>query len=264
MSTSTPSSDPSAALGQAARPSSRWSEIEDDILKQAVALHGVNQWDDVARMVWTRKSAEECRSRWAELVPILHDSLARREYHLEQEQKLRKRSMTASAATSDTSTTAFPYMPSSQRLEYILPSVRALGRPVPGTEYPFPNMSEAAGTAKSRTEPSSPTPASPLPAITIPIPIPEPLPSTPEAAARSRRNTEPSARSSPPPYRSTVRPQRGAEQQQPQSERIAPHPLMPGRPRKRSVVSAPARDDATTSESSRMGERGRGEVGRYI
>ncbi|KAI1496381.1 hypothetical protein F5X99DRAFT_414152 [Biscogniauxia marginata] len=53
----------------------RWSEIEDKILKEAVSRHGVNQWDGVARLIWT-KSADECRARWAELVPVLHDNLA--------------------------------------------------------------------------------------------------------------------------------------------------------------------------------------------
>ncbi|KAI5925064.1 hypothetical protein F4810DRAFT_87102 [Camillea tinctor] len=52
-----------------------WSEIEDKILKEAVSRHGVNQWDGVARLIWT-KSADECRARWAELVPVLHEHLA--------------------------------------------------------------------------------------------------------------------------------------------------------------------------------------------
>ncbi|KAI1638384.1 hypothetical protein F4809DRAFT_260995 [Biscogniauxia mediterranea] len=52
-----------------------WSEIEDKILKEAVSRHGVNQWDGVARLIWT-KTADECRARWAELVPVLHENLA--------------------------------------------------------------------------------------------------------------------------------------------------------------------------------------------
>ncbi|XXH06056.1 component of the polarisome [Hypoxylon texense] len=55
----------------------RWSEIEDNLLKTAVERHGVDAWGKVAQMVWFRNPAQ-CRARWAELVPLLHDEVARR------------------------------------------------------------------------------------------------------------------------------------------------------------------------------------------
>ncbi|KAI1334634.1 hypothetical protein F5Y15DRAFT_286933 [Xylariaceae sp. FL0016] len=51
-----------------------WSEVENQILKKAVERHGVSKWDAVAKMIWTGKSPEACRARWAQLVPQLHDS----------------------------------------------------------------------------------------------------------------------------------------------------------------------------------------------
>ncbi|KAI0383646.1 hypothetical protein F5Y04DRAFT_287321 [Hypomontagnella monticulosa] len=222
-------SNPSSGPEQTTKPPTRWSEIEDKILKQAVALHGVSHWEDVAKLIWTRKSAEECRARWAELVPILHETLARREYDIEQQKRNRKRSMTTSGS------------PASASTSYVLPPLPCADL---GDKYSYaPTTSKAAGTAKSRTEPSSPESES----LLSMFPVPASLPSSPGAAMRTRRYTEPDTR----PSEQTARPRRGEPREQ-----VAPHPLMPGRPRKTSAsTSIPS--EVTTSDNSWVGERGR-------
>ncbi|KAF3069851.1 hypothetical protein GL218_07826 [Daldinia childiae] len=211
------------------QPSARWSEIEDRILKQAVARHGVSHWDDVAKMVWTRKSAE-CRARWAELVPILYQGLARRESALEQR---RTRSITVSAVASSAT------MPQPQQGDDDdddddeTPQTQTPPLPIQGQLRPKGELppTRVEGTAKFNTEPSSPSSPTPL-TPTTESPLPPPLSST---SARNRRNTEPGER----PFRaeSTSRGRREERRQW-----LAPHPLMPGRPRRTPTSS---RDTST-------------------
>ncbi|KAI0105992.1 hypothetical protein F4814DRAFT_452369 [Daldinia grandis] len=194
----------------------RWSDIEDRILKQAVARHGVSHWDDVARAVWTRKSAEECRARWAALVPVLYQGLARRESALEQCR--RGRSVTVSAVASSAS------MPGQGDGDASSPTL------------PLPRAAE--GSVKFHTEPSSPTPLA-----TPTAESPSLLLSS--ASARNRRNTEPGER----PLRTgSASRGRGEEGR----EWLAPHPLMRGRPRRTPTSSRDTSvfkgKDSTTKE----------------
>ncbi|OTA68325.1 hypothetical protein K449DRAFT_461188 [Hypoxylon sp. EC38] len=225
------SKDPSSGLHEEPKPSSRWTEIEDSILKQGVARHGVSHWDDVAKMIWTRKSAEECRARWAELVPLLHDSLARRESDLEQHER-RKRSMTASASVSKT-----PRRLEAASLEPLLsPVVKEQNR------ESRVEVIETAAHVRSSTRPSTPTPQ-------IPSTIKPPLSSSGSAptavsTVRSRRNTEPVAR----PCQTAA----SSSGEQNNHEWLAPHPLMPGRSRNPSVSSrnAPASRNGEDNKTS--------------
>ncbi|KAI1655320.1 hypothetical protein F4813DRAFT_391742 [Daldinia decipiens] len=210
--------------------SSRWSQIEDRILKQAVARYGVSHWDDVAKMVWTRRSAEECRARWAELVPILYQGLARRESALEQR---RTRSITVSAVASSASIPQQENDESSQT-----PPLPIQGRPGSKGELPLARVD---GNAKFYTEPSSPS--SPTPLTYMPE---SPSPPLSSASARNRRNTEPGQR----PFRAESM-SRGRREDR--REWLAPHPLMPGRPRRtptssRDTSAFKSKDD-TTSKS---------------
>ncbi|KAI2782669.1 hypothetical protein F4815DRAFT_462228 [Daldinia loculata] len=214
------------------QPSSRWSEIEDRILKQAVARYGVSRWDDVAKMVWTRKSAEECRARWAELVPILYEGLARRESALEQR---RTRSVTVSTVASSASISRRGHDESFQT-----PPLPIQGRLGLKGELP---LTRVEGSAKLCTEPSSPySPSSPTPLTPTMESPPPPLSS---ASARNRRNTEPGER----PLRAESI-SRGRREER--REWLAPHPLMPGRPRRTPTssrdTSAFKRKDDTTSK----------------
>ncbi|KAI8956963.1 hypothetical protein F5Y11DRAFT_364479 [Daldinia sp. FL1419] len=182
------------------RQSPCWSEIEDKILKHAVARYGVSRWDDVAKTIWTRKSAEECRARWAELVPVLYEGLARRESIQEQ-----GRARSTTLPTASTSVSASEQDDQSSRLR------------LPPTEG-----QEGGDSVTVNTEPSSPTPLTPTT---------ESPPSLTSASARTRRNTEPGTR----PLRAKSMPRGRGEER----EWLAPHPLMPGRPRK---TSTPSRD----------------------
>ncbi|KAI0137759.1 hypothetical protein F4776DRAFT_623346 [Hypoxylon sp. NC0597] len=213
MSTNT-SKDTSLGLHEEPKQSSRWTEIEDSILKQGVARHGVSHWDDVAKMIWTRKSAEECRARWAELVPLLHDSLARRESDLEQYEH-RKRSMTESASASKTS--------QCQEAAYFQPLLSPVVKEQ--KQESREEVTETTAHAKSNTRPS--TPNSQVPP-TIKPPLSSGLAPTAVSALRSRRNTEPGAR----PCQTAA--SSSGEQKY---EWLAPHPLMPGRFRNPSVSS---------------------------
>ncbi|XDG08931.1 hypothetical protein ABKA04_008546 [Annulohypoxylon sp. FPYF3050] len=179
--------------------SSHWSEIEDNILKQAVARHGVSHWDDVAKLIWTKKSAEECRARWAEIVPLLHDGLARREQDLGHQR--RKRSQTASASVAHHGDAEY-FEP--------LPPPLIQRRKLPGLEEePALGVDKGKSILQRHTEP--PTPIARAPSGRKP-----PYSALTAALnARGRRNTEPGAR--------------------PEREWMAPHPLMPGRSRKQSV-----------------------------
>ncbi|KAI1454860.1 hypothetical protein F4805DRAFT_300701 [Annulohypoxylon moriforme] len=201
--------------------SSRWSEIEDNILKQAVARHGVSHWDDVAKLIWTKKSAEECRARWAEIVPLLHDGLAQREHDLGRN---RKRSMTASASISET--------PRDEDMTYFEPLPPPLIRERRKKEVEEEssrndqNVQNVIGDKSNfqrHTEPPSPSPRIP------PTTKQPPTSLTAALTARGRRNTEPGVR---PSQTATVGSNDGERQKR---EWIAPHPLMPGRSRKQSV-----------------------------
>ncbi|KAI1374331.1 hypothetical protein F4677DRAFT_426867 [Hypoxylon crocopeplum] len=181
----------------------RWSEIEDKILKQAVALHGVSHWDDVAKLIWT-KSAEECRARWAEIVPLLHDNLARLESEdtQQQQQQLRKRSMTAAASLS------------SQPSPLCIQEQQEVGE---GS-----TSRQTKGEIVFRSEPPSPvlaaSPTSPPTRSPSVSPILEPAAIL---ITRRRSNTEPAAR----PSSAASNPLAGEQNR----EWLAPHPLMPGR-----------------------------------
>ncbi|KAI1138029.1 hypothetical protein F5Y05DRAFT_413346 [Hypoxylon sp. FL0543] len=206
--------DPSPEPHEEPKPPSRWTEIEDRILKQGVARYGVSHWDDVARLIWTRRSAEECRARWAELVPLLHDSLARRESRSEQQER-RKRSMTASAPILKTTR--------HQEVAYLEPPPRAAleQRKQELREGPI----KTTAPAQPITELSSSTPQVPLtmkPQLSSPGPAQAAAP-----ALRSRRNTEPRVGA----YQAVA----GSGEEQKQREWLAPHPLMPGRFRTPSV-----------------------------
>ncbi|KAI5865691.1 hypothetical protein GGS23DRAFT_350740 [Durotheca rogersii] len=39
-------------------PPPRWSEVEDGILKEAVARHGVCRWSEVAKLIWTKDAGD--------------------------------------------------------------------------------------------------------------------------------------------------------------------------------------------------------------
>ncbi|KAI2467095.1 hypothetical protein F4781DRAFT_433747 [Annulohypoxylon bovei var. microspora] len=213
MSANTPK-DPSPGPAKSSKTSPRWSEIEDNILKQAVARHGVSHWDDVAKLIWTRKSAEECRARWAEIVPLLHDGLARREQNLGQQR--RKRSMTASASIPETS--------QHEETAYFEPLPPPLIRRRRGQGPEEESVQGVAGDMSNitaYTEPPSPEPR------TLSTRKPPPSSLTAALTSRSRRNTEPGARPS-----QTTASSPGEEHQH---EWLAPHPLMPGRFRKQSV-----------------------------
>ncbi|KAI1105558.1 hypothetical protein F4804DRAFT_303810 [Jackrogersella minutella] len=221
--------DPSPRSEQDHKSSPRWSEIEDNILKQAVARYGVSRWDDVAKMIWTKKSAEDCRARWAELVPLLHDVLARQEYDRKQQQR-RQRSMTVSASGSEASqrqdATDFQPLPP--------PILEQQTRGLPAEEEAAQSRARARPKTKSYTEPPSPDPqtlsATKPPLSSLAAVLPE----------RIRRNTEPGAR----PADTTASPRAKERPQQQQHEWLAPHPLMPGRPRNPSVSS---RNTSTSS-----------------
>ncbi|KAK6948857.1 hypothetical protein Daesc_008928 [Daldinia eschscholtzii] len=213
MSATTPR-DSSSGPTHGPQRSSRWSEIEDNILKQAVAQYGVNHWEDVAKMIWTGKSAEECRAGWAELVPVLYEGLARRESALEQR---RTRSITVSAVAPGTSISRQGGK-NSQPLSLPAQERQELEEALP--------LTRAKGNAKFSTEPSSPVPLTPTEDSQSP-----PLAS---ASARNRRNTEPAR-----PFRTkSVSCGRGEGER----EWFAPHPLMPGRPRNTPTSS---RDNST-------------------
>ncbi|KAI0880079.1 uncharacterized protein GGS22DRAFT_198395 [Annulohypoxylon maeteangense] len=205
---------------------SRWSEIEDNILKQAVARHGVSHWDDVARLIWTKKSAEECRARWAEIVPLLHDGLAQREHDLGQR---RKRSMTAFASVSETPQNK--NTPSFERLPPPLIQDRK------GEEESTKTQSSVGFKSNIQRHTEPPSPSSRAPSTTKPPPSSLAVALT----ARGRRNTEPGVRPS-----QTAAESRNGERQG--REWMAPHPLMPGRSRKQSIsrnVAVSRNDDST-------------------
>ncbi|KAI1094110.1 hypothetical protein F5B19DRAFT_447313 [Rostrohypoxylon terebratum] len=210
MSPST-SPQPPSGPGPSPETSSRWSEIEDNILKQAVARHGVSHWDDVAKLIWTKKSAEECRARWAEIVPLLHDGLARREQDLGQQS--RKRSVTASERSRHEDAEYFEPLPPPLIQRRKLPELE---------EEPGPSTDDRGNSILQRhTEPPTPTSRA--------QPARKPPYSALTAAlnARGRRNTEPGVR----PSQTPASPSGGRQER----EWIAPHPLMPGRSRKSSV-----------------------------
>ncbi|KAI1205577.1 uncharacterized protein F4807DRAFT_442206 [Annulohypoxylon truncatum] len=200
--------------------SSHWSEIEDNILKQAVARHGVSHWGDVSKFIWTKKSAEECRARWAEIVPLLHDGLAQREHDLGQQR--RKRSMTASASVSEAlqsdEATYFEPLPPPLIRGWENPGLEESARSARGIQSAAKDTSDL----QRHTEP--PSPSLRVPSATKP----PPSSLTAALSARGRRNTEPGAR---PPQTAT-----GSNVgERPGREWRAPHPLMPGRSRKPSV-----------------------------
>ncbi|KAI1384283.1 uncharacterized protein F4822DRAFT_440391 [Hypoxylon trugodes] len=223
-----------------------WSEIEDHILKQGVARHGVNHWDDVAQMIWTRRSTEECRARWAQLLPILHDDLARQESDLErQRQQHRNRSLT----TPELNRSKSIEMNESVRVELPLLPLSPATQVEP-TEIVAEEASHRNGTRVI------PRPRSPLPTSSAPIPIPAPRPPLRRGTVeddlqyhhRLRSFTEPGLRPRPP---SSIRPRLEQEPQQPR-ELLAPHPLMPGRHRKSSSSS---REAVGSGLNSRRGSR---------
>ncbi|KAI1464413.1 uncharacterized protein F4812DRAFT_211061 [Daldinia caldariorum] len=210
----------------------RWSEIEDKILKEAVARYGVNHWEDVARTIWTRKTAEECRARWAELVPVLYEGLVRRESTREQR---RTRSVTVSAVASGASMSCQDDMKS--QIQEPVPSCLALApAPAPiafpaqeqqgaGEKLP-PNRADGNATGNTPLAPLSPTVEGSLPLLA-------------SESARTRRNTEPAQ-----PFHATpVSRGRGGGER----EWLAPHPLMRGRQRNTPTSSR---------DSSTLGKKG--------
>ncbi|KAI0839320.1 hypothetical protein F5Y06DRAFT_295940 [Hypoxylon sp. FL0890] len=214
------SKDPSPWLHEEPKRSSHWTEIEDRILKQGVARHGVNHWDEVAKMIWTRRSAEECRARWAELVPLLHDSLARRESRSEQQER-RKRSVTTSASVSVLKTSQHQ---EAAHFEPLSTSVLKLKQQRQESREEF---TEITAQVESGTEPSTSTTEVPSTTITSLSSVGSAQAAGP--VSRSRRHTEPGV----PSYQTAAGPSRGREQH----EWLAPHPLMPGRSRNPSVSS---------------------------
>ena len=42
-----------------------WTNVEDEILKAAIAKYGLNQWSRVSSLL-TRKNAKQCKLRWQE------------------------------------------------------------------------------------------------------------------------------------------------------------------------------------------------------
>ncbi|KAI1395438.1 hypothetical protein F4819DRAFT_189932 [Hypoxylon fuscum] len=177
-------------------PSSHWSEIEDTILKRAVAQHGVNRWDDVARLIWSKGGADECRARWAELVPLLHDEIAGQGSDDVTTPGRTRRSMTVSASTSG----------AAQQESYFQ---------LPPPALPDQRQQILDADLIAKTVPSSP--ASLIPSLSTPTAKP-PLPPPPVPLGRTRSNTEPPTRTV-----ASSLPTSGGK------EWLAPHPLMPGR-----------------------------------
>ncbi|KAI4869735.1 hypothetical protein F4820DRAFT_365645 [Hypoxylon rubiginosum] len=146
----------------------RWSEIEDKILKQGVARHGVNAWGKVAMMIWTRKDADQCRARWAELVPILHDEVARKEAARAKGPLGRERSTTSPASTSTAPRARTYFEPSSPSAAAEMArqlETAAGGFPQTPTPVPIRTKPEASSSSsssrKSRTQPGTPLDESP-------------------------------------------------------------------------------------------------------
>mmetsp|Transcript_34767 Transcript_34767/g.86732 ORF Transcript_34767/g.86732 Transcript_34767/m.86732 type:complete len:841 (-) Transcript_34767:189-2711(-) len=61
-----------------------WKNTEDEILKAAVMKYGLNQWSRISSLL-TRKSAKQCKARWAEW---LDPSIKKTEWSREEEEKL--------------------------------------------------------------------------------------------------------------------------------------------------------------------------------
>ncbi|KAI1804271.1 hypothetical protein F4811DRAFT_571452 [Daldinia bambusicola] len=217
------SSGPTRGPRQSQQPV-HWSEIEENILKEAVARYGVSHWEDVAKMIWTGKTAEDCRAHWAELVPVLYEGLVRRESAREQR---RTRSITVSAVGSARST--------SRQGDKTSQATRpAPSRPAPASTPMLPS-GPASASAQERQgtagDMASNQADGNIAGITHPAASLVPLPPTGEsplsplgsASARIRRNTEPAR-----PFHATPasRGKRTGER-----EWLAPHPLMPGRRR---------------------------------
>ncbi|KAI0169893.1 hypothetical protein GGR52DRAFT_573942 [Hypoxylon sp. FL1284] len=57
-------------------PPVQWTEAEDETLKELVAQYGVQDWRSVSLAMPTGKSEAQCRNRWAEIVPGLHENAA--------------------------------------------------------------------------------------------------------------------------------------------------------------------------------------------
>ncbi|KAI1772004.1 hypothetical protein F4818DRAFT_454197 [Hypoxylon cercidicola] len=189
--------DPEPA-DQEAKP--RWSEIEDKILKQGVAQHGVDNWEEVAKMIWTRKDAEQCRARWAELVPILHDEMARGE--AAGGRTRRERSRTSPAATSTGPRPETYYQPSSSAADMARQIETAAGGSL---QTPIPILArEKRKARKSVARPNTPLDSPPLlrplvsPPSYVPPPSPSPSPSTPSAPTTPTTPTTPTRSKFPP------------------------------------------------------------------
>ncbi|KAI6082465.1 hypothetical protein F4821DRAFT_281756 [Hypoxylon rubiginosum] len=162
----------------------KWSETDDNILRKAVADYGVNNWDNVAKMLWTRKDAKQCRARWAELAPILQARMARK-YG-------RKRSTTSPALMTSPALTSTGqsqqktyFQPSSSEAEMIRQIEASEGILSTPTTIPIPKTNTR---KKSRMQPPptpmdspllnpivspvSKTPPPPTPPLTPPPPTP--------------------------------------------------------------------------------------------
>ncbi|KAI9713173.1 MAG: Pre-mRNA-splicing factor cef1 [Bogoriella megaspora] len=61
-----------------------WTNVEDEILKASVAKYGLNQWARVSSLL-ARKSAKQCKSRWAEW---LDPGIRKTEWSKEEDEKL--------------------------------------------------------------------------------------------------------------------------------------------------------------------------------
>ncbi|OTB02647.1 hypothetical protein M426DRAFT_264278 [Hypoxylon sp. CI-4A] len=221
------------------KPIPRWTEIEDKILKKAVSEHGVSHWDDVARMIWTRKSPDECRARWAELVPILYDEMALQNSVQELQRQGRQRSQTAYASVSS------PSALKHQNSSYFLP----LPSPLLEQQYKevYPNQPSKEqlpstsisnkGAPTSHTEPSSPFASASASTSTFAIP---PVPSTIKRPPRPPPLPPHEAITAPAALLSRTRSHTapGLRPEVQQREWSAPHPLMPGRYRKSSAASS--------------------------
>ncbi|KAL7620871.1 Myblike DNAbinding domain-containing protein [Parahypoxylon ruwenzoriense] len=224
-----PGAGPQNGHGSATITSTRWSEIEDSILTEAVARNGVSRWDDVARLIWTR-NADECRERWAQLAPLLHDKFARRESNAAGavEQCKVRRSMTVSISPSASSS----FSVSQEQEAYsqpppLLPQQGWRLQPPPIYQQLWPRQEPREEVSPRVHEPPSPFTPPTLSTPTVPTPSAQTLATMAVSVERTRRNTVPASRA----FRATAT-GRAAGVEQPQREWLAPHPLMPGRPRK--------------------------------
>ncbi|KAI1761273.1 hypothetical protein GGR53DRAFT_525293 [Hypoxylon sp. FL1150] len=160
----------------------QWSDVEDNMLKQAVAQHGINNWDTVAKMLWTRKDAKQCRARWAELAPMLQAEAPRRGASSGRARR-RGRSTTLPAMASSSSGSQRQrktyFQPSSSAAEMIRQIEAANGEVLHTPPMPIP-MRSRRKLRKPLTQPTTPM-DSPLlnpddspPSRTPPPPSPPP------------------------------------------------------------------------------------------